>query len=202
MKAAGAGAEGAHIVLGLPPALRAEAAALYWQVFGGKLGRVMGPDARALAFLDRTIDPGHALVALSPEGRLLGLAGFKTAAGAFAGGSFRDLAAVYGLAGAVWRAACLRLLNREVDNARFLFDGICVARAARGQGIGAALIKAAAVHAATLGYRELRLDVIDTNIRARALYERLGFRAAGVQHLGLLRHVFGFEAAVTMVRGI
>ncbi len=34
---------------GLPEHLRAEAARLYWQAFGGKLGLVMGPEARAPA---------------------------------------------------------------------------------------------------------------------------------------------------------
>jgi ribosomal protein S18 acetylase RimI-like enzyme len=193
---------GPRILHGLPPSLRGDAARLYWQAFGPKLGRVMGPDARAMAFLDATMMPDHAMVALSPDGALLGLAGFKTPAGAFAGGGFADLRRSYGLAGALWRGAALWCLAREVDNDRFLFDGICVDRAARGQGVGTRLIEAVADLAASRGYREMRLDVIDTNIRARALYERLGFRAAGVQRMGPLRHLFGFDAAVTMVRAI
>ena len=40
---------------GLPDHLRAEAAALYWQAFGGKLGRVLGPEEAALRFLTRVI---------------------------------------------------------------------------------------------------------------------------------------------------
>jgi ribosomal protein S18 acetylase RimI-like enzyme len=48
----------------------------------------------------------------------------------------------------------------------------------------------------------LRLDVIDTNLRARALYERLGFRAVRSESLGPLRHLFGFQTAITMVRAL
>lgn len=44
-----------HILTALPPHLKPEAARLYWQAFGGKLGRVLGPDALALRFLDRVI---------------------------------------------------------------------------------------------------------------------------------------------------
>lgn len=188
------------ILRGLPKHLRAEAAELYWQAFGGKLGRVLGPDPRALAFLERVIRADHAIVALDPEGRLLGLAGFKTPQGAFAGGGFADLRAIYGLSGAVWRGALLRLLGREVDNARFLMDGICVRREARGQGIGSRLVEAICAEGRIRGYAEVRLDVIDTNWRARALYERLGFSAAGTEPIGLLRHVFGFASATMMIR--
>lgn len=45
----------------------------------------------------------------------------------------------------------------------------------RGQGIGAQLIADAAHIAARQGIRRLSLDVADSNPRARALYERLGF---------------------------
>lgn len=193
---------GPRILHGLPDDLRADAARLYWQAFGPKLGRVMGPEARALAYLDATIMPDHAMVALSAQGGVLGIIGFKTANGAFAGGGFSDLRRCYGLPGAIWRGAAFRCLSQEVDNERFLIDGICVDRAARGQGVGTLLIEAIIAHAASRGYREVRLDVIDTNIRARALYERLGFRATEVQRMGPLRLLFGFNAAVTMVRSV
>lgn len=191
---------GFTISRGLPTSLKADAAALYWQAFGGKLGRVMGPDARALAFLQRVIRADHVYVALDDHGRLLGLAGFKTPDGAFAGGGWADMRAIYGVGGVLWRAPLLALLSREVDNDRFLLDGICVAPAARGLGVGSALMAAIENEARMRGYAYVRLDVIDSNWRARALYQRLGYAAVNTVPLGLLRHVFGFNAAVTMVK--
>ena len=193
---------GITVSLGLPPSLRAQAASIYWQAFGGKLGRVMGPDARAHAFLARVMRADHALVARDKTGALLGLAGFKTPQGSFAGGSWTDMRAVYGLAGLAWRLPLLALLSREVDNDRFLLDGICVAPAARGLGVGSALMAAIEDEARARGYAYVRLDVIDTNWRARALYERLGYMGIKTAPLGPLRHVFGFDAAVTMVKPV
>ena len=187
---------------GLPEHLRPDAAALYWQAFGGKLGRVMGPNQRALRFLQRVIRADHCLVALDAEGQLLGLAGFKTPAGSFAGGTTGDLRAIYGWSGLLWRLPLLALLSREVDNDRFLLDGICVAPAARGLGIGSALMTAIEAEAQSRGYAYVRLDVVDSNWRAKALYERLGYLAIKTDHLGLLRHAFGFDAAVTMVKPV
>jgi ribosomal protein S18 acetylase RimI-like enzyme len=190
------------VSLGLPPSLRDQAAVIYWQAFGGKLGRVMGPDARAHAFLARVMRADHALVARDEAGALLGLAGFKTPQGSFAGGSWTDMQAIYGLAGLAWRLPLLALLSREVDNDRFLLDGICVAPAARGLGVGSALMAAIEDEARARGYGYVRLDVIDTNWRARALYERLGYIGIKTAPLGPLRHVFGFDAAVTMVKPV
>lgn len=70
---------------GIPAHLIPQAAALYWQAFGSKLGRVMGPEARAHQFLERVIRPDHAVVMLD-QGQLVGLAGFKSPKGSFAGG--------------------------------------------------------------------------------------------------------------------
>lgn len=186
---------------GLPGGQRRAAAELYWQAFGGKLGRVLGPDAAALTYLERVIREDHALVALQ-DGRLVGLAGFKTTEGSFAGGTVDDLRAVYGRTGAMWRGALLRLLGRDVDNARFLMDGLCVAREARGHGIGSRLVEAICAEAHRRGFAEVRLDVVDTNWRAKALYERLGFAVAGEERIGPLRHIFGFHSATMMIRRI
>lgn len=188
------------ILQGLPNSQRAEAAVLYWQAFGGKLGRVMGPAPRAHAYLTRVIRNDHVIVARNGEGRLLGLAGFQSPQGNFAGGSWQDMRAIYGLAGMLWRAPLLAMLTREVDNERFLIDGLCVAASARGLGIGTALMTAIEDEARACGYAHVRLDVVDRNWRARALYERLGYNAIKTDSIGLLRHVFGFAATVTMVK--
>jgi len=189
-----------RLVPGLPEAMRGRAAALYWQAFGGKLGRVLGPEPLALRYLTRVIRADHAIVALAPDGALLGLAGFKTHRGGFASGGRGDLIAVYGRTGGLWRAAAMTALQGDTDNARFLIDGLCVADGARGAGIGSALLDAACAEGVARGYSAARLDVTDANLRAQALYLRAGFAITGTQRLGMLRHVFGFDATLTMVR--
>lgn len=189
-----------RLARGIPLHQRATAARLYWQAFHGKLGRVLGPDDRALRFLLRVIREGQALVALDGDDRLIGLAGFKTVEGGFANGTLADMQAVYGLVGSAWRAGVLRLLGGEVDNDRFLIDGICVAPDWQGMGVGSALLDGLCAEARHRGYASARLDVVDSNPRARALYERKGFVPVRTEGIGPLRHVFGFSAATTMVR--
>lgn len=191
---------GVTVFRGLHPSLRPQAARLYWEAFGGKLGRVLGPDERALRFFQRVIRGELCFAAVDERGHLVGIAGYKTPAGSFAGGSWADLTAVYGRWGGRWRGGLLWALGREVDNDRFLIDGICVAKAHRGKGVGSLLLAALYHEAAERGYRSIRLDVVQDNWRARALYERQGFRPTKTVELGVLRFLFGFASSTTMVR--
>lgn len=190
-----------HVTItpGFSAAQRETAVALFWEAFRGKLNPVMGPEAKALEFLRRVADPDHAISACAPDGTLLGIAGYKTERGAFIGGAWSDLTAVYGVIGALWRAPLLSLLERDLASDVLLMDGIFVAQAARGQGIGTMLLSAIKDEARQRELPQLRLDVIDTNPRARALYEREGFVAGEVHNLGSLRHLFGFQSATTMI---
>ena len=187
---------------GLHAHLRPAAARLYWQAFGGKLGRVLGPDARALRLFEKVIRGDHCLAALDGSGALVGIAGFKTATGSFAGAGPADLVAGYGRLGGRWRGALLRALSSDIDNDNFLIDGICVAPDRRGQGIGRRLLDALCHEAAQRGYRSVRLDVVQENHRARALYDRLGFVPLRSERLGVLRLVYGFSGSTTMIRAL
>lgn len=181
---------------GLPLHHAFAAANLYWEAFSDKLGPLLRPDPKALAFLNRAICPANAICALSAAGQLLGVAGFKTADSAFIGGNFTDLRRIYGNVGALWRSPLLTLLERPSEKGVLLMDGICVAKEARGQGLGTQLLAAIIQHASSLSMHSVRLDVIETNVRAKALYEKMGFLRVSQQNLGPLRWVFGFRSAI------
>lgn len=185
---------------GIRPEHTARAAELYWQAFGAKLGHVMGPEAKGQAYVRRVLDSDHAISAYDATGALLGVAGFKTAKGALVGGTFQDMVSTYGPFSATWRALLITLIERDTENERFLMDGIFVAANARGQGVGTALLDAVIAEGARRGFASVRLDVIDSNPRARALYERYGFKPVKTQRMGILRHIFNFSSATTMVR--
>ncbi|WP_395573768.1 GNAT family N-acetyltransferase [Streptomyces sp. BK79] len=59
--------------------------------------------------------------------------------------------------------------------------GLAVAGAARGEGVGRALVRAAVEEARRLGARRITLRVLGPNTAARRLYESEGFVVEGVQ---------------------
>lgn len=190
--------------LGFEAAERPRIAAIYHGAFRRKLVPALGSDDEiAQAFVAAVIDPAFAIVADS-DGVPVGIAGYKTIDGAFTGGkgAWRLLVEHYGTARALWASAILSLLERPADPRILLMDGIAVAPEARGQGVGTALLTGINAVAARHGHEAVRLDVIDANPRARALYEREGFVATERTGLGVFAWAFGFREVTTMLRPV
>ena len=173
---------------------------MYWEAFGPKLGRVLFPRAQALDYIARSLDPDFSLVARDGAGALLGAAGFKTAEGMFLNGSLSRLRETWGWWGGTWRGLLLSPLERDLSAGTLLMDGIFVTADARGRGIGSLLLDAIMNEAKSLGTSRVQLDVIDTNPRARALYERTGFVPERTERTGPFRLLFGFHSSTRMIR--
>lgn len=71
------------------------------------------------------------------------------------------------------------ILRRDWNRYAFIED-ICVARACRGQGVGAALIRRATEWARDSGLNGLALETQDNNILACRFYAKCGFSIGGV----------------------
>ncbi len=80
------------------------------------------------------------------DGDLLGMAGFKTLAGAFVGGKLSDICAIYGAWGGLWRGVLIDILERDLSEGVLLMDGIFVDPDARGKGVGTALLDGTLIH--------------------------------------------------------
>ncbi len=181
----------------LPDGHADEAAELYWEAFGRKLGLALGPKERGVAFIAAHLNRDRAVAVLNGA-QLVGVAGFHHLSRGFVGGELRDLLASYGRIAGVARGALLATLERPRRPGELLMDGIAVHPDHRSKGIGRLLLSEIARAARELGYSTIRIDVVDTNPRARRLYEREGFIATSTYTLPLLRRVMGFGAATTM----
>ena len=79
-------------------------------------------------------------------------------------------------------------------------DGIAVRADQRGQGIGTRLLCGIFDFASTQHFQSIRLDVVDTNPRARQLYERVGFVPTQTHAYPFLHRIVGFSRVTTMVK--
>ena len=181
----------------LPEANRRQAAEIFYEA----LFSPFLPEDGGIALLARLFDPARAIVARrGPD--LLGLAGLNYGGSRLVRWQPRLYLEELGLLRGLFYAAALRLYVRPLREGQLLMDGLAVHTSARGQGIGTRLLDAVGDFAREHGYRSVRLDVVDTNPRARVLYERLGFVPAATHHLPGLRRFIGFSAYTTMIRPV
>ena len=190
---------GITIMDGFEERHRATVAKMFWDAFEAKLHKILGPAPLARSFIESVLDPLFAISAVDENGEILGVAGYKTADGALVGGELSDMTKVYGTFGGLWRGLFLHVLERPLKEGELLMDGIFVTAAARGRGIGTLLLNAVKAKSRALGDGTVRLDVIDINPRAKALYQRHGFVKTATQSTGPLKFVFGFSFAETMI---
>ena len=181
---------------GVPRSLRAQATALYCEALQAKLTPFLGPVERASRFLAPAMREDRAYVAMDDTG-VLGIAGFQEDGIGLFDIGLASLWREYGLSG-LFRAIGLAVLDRPEVRDTLLMDGIAVTAAARGRGIGTRLLAAVCDHARNRGKTGVRLDVVDTNPRAGALYERLGFIAGERTGIGPFRAIFPFRTVTTM----
>ncbi|MFI9741776.1 GNAT family N-acetyltransferase [Streptomyces sp. NPDC052494] len=186
---------------GVPEGCAARVAALYWEAFGRKLGAALDPPDKARAFLAAHLHHDRAVTALV-DGEVAGVAGYKLGGRGLLGGGAGDVLSAYGVLRGLHRVALLALLERRPAADELVMDGIAVAPGHRGAGIGTMLLREIAAVAAEAGCRRIRLDVIDVNPRARALYERHGFTAVHTERTPYLRELMGFGAVTTMHRPV
>ncbi|MEU9033504.1 GNAT family N-acetyltransferase [Streptomyces sp. NPDC048352] len=186
---------------GIPAGAERRAAELYWGAFGRKLGPALNPPDKAVAFLASHLNADRAVCAVL-DGRLVGLAGYQLGGRALTGGSASAVLNAYGHLRGLHRLLVLALFERHPAPGQLVMDGIAVEAGLRGRGVGSALIEEVAAVAAEQGCRQIRLDVIDTNPRARELYERRGFTAVRTEPTPYLRRLLGFGAVTTMHRPV
>jgi ribosomal protein S18 acetylase RimI-like enzyme len=201
LDATGTGTGPVTLRRGVPAGAERQAAELYWNAFGRKLGPALNPPDKAVPFLAAHLNADRAVCALL-DGQLVGLAGYQLGGRALTGGSAAAVLRAYGLLRGLRRLLLLALFERHPAPGQLVMDGIAVDPRIRGRGVGSLLMEEVAAVAVEHDCREIRLDVIDTNPRARALYERRGFTAVKTERTPYLRGLLGFGAVTTMHRAV
>ena len=135
---------------------------------------ILGCNERIIELLRQIVDPNHCLTALRNQ-EPVGILGIQTSEGGFLNPTLKSLISEYGVISGFYKLTGLYLLDHVTAIDEWYVDGIAVAEERRGLGIGSELMLYFEKTAKEKGIRKLSLDVTNTNPRARALYERLGF---------------------------
>jgi ribosomal protein S18 acetylase RimI-like enzyme len=184
---------------GIPQGQYRRAARIIYDAFEHKFRYILGPRDKAIAFLATQMKEKFALVALK-EGKIIGIAGARTSEG-----DLVDIKLIPWL-----RTYHIRTLRSLIVGLPFFLEqkhkgvlelsNLSVTEEARGHGVGSRIVKEFIRCAKSKGFHMVLLEVVDENVRARALYERLGFKT--VKHEKVPRpwsFLLGFTGASQMV---
>lgn len=183
----------------LPAENLREGTALYYAGLRTKLAPVFGPPETALAVLPEILHRTRCLTAFVGK-QLTGILGIHDARGGFLEGNYRTMVRHYGALMGMTRLMLLMLLDHKLPPGDLYLDGIVVAESHRGRGIGTALIAAFEARARDNGFKTVSLEVIDANLRARKLYEKLGYRLVASHTMGPFSRLFGFRTTHRMMK--
>jgi ribosomal protein S18 acetylase RimI-like enzyme len=183
---------------GMPYQLRSDAARLYNEAFGQKFSVAVHSEEKRVSLIQKGFIPEYAIVALS-DNTLLGIAGFHTSAGSLTGGiNYRHLLSELGFLKGNWAAIIFSLYDRKPKVGELLMDGIAVHADSRCKGVGSKLLEEIARYAQKNKFKRVRLDVIDTNSKAKKLYEPMDFKTVKTERFPYLRWLLGFSGSTTM----
>ena len=185
--------------IGIPEQYRETAVVLYEEAFGKKLGVAIKDKKKRLNLLNSTFILKYAIGAFSDK-KLIGIAGFQTPEGSLTSGiGYRDLLSTLGFMQGNWAALIFSIYERKPKPMELVMDGISVHPLGRGKGIGTTLLTKIKELGQNEGYRQIRLDVIDINPKAKKLYERVGFETVKTESYPFLKGILGFSGSSTMV---
>ncbi len=159
----------------LPEKHKSSAVDLLLNALGDKFTPILGKNNKAKQLLVLSINIDNCLSVKNETG-LLGFLAFQTNGASFLNPKLRTIISVYGLLGGIKKAIGLSLLKHKTKPNEIYIEAVAVNELCRGKGIGTKLLDALFVFSKEKGYKTITLEVIDTNLRAIELYEKIGFK--------------------------
>lgn len=191
--------ESVNIAVGLPPNSSGKIAEMYFDVFNRKLASLLGRRVAVKMIADH-ITTDRIIVACDDK-EVVGIAGLKYDGTGFFAPNRNGFIKHYGAIVGRVRYRLWASVQTNPRSHQLLLDGIGVRTDLRGRGIGTTLLKAVDRRARELDKTEVILEVIDTNPRAKSLYERFGYQTL-LTTRRLMFRMAGFSSAHLMLRRV
>jgi ribosomal protein S18 acetylase RimI-like enzyme len=184
-----------------------QAVALFDVAFESKMAMAI-PDATIRRRFFANVFNAESCLSATLDGKVVGFVGFQTATEAFSGGitgvgiPWGKIRSQLGFLAAIRAALFFALFQRQPEQGTLILDGVTVDTALRGRGVGKLLMDAVIDYAGSQSFQQIKLGVLDTNVVAKALYEKVGFVVTGKKDFRFLKLVLGFGGYYIMIRPI
>jgi ribosomal protein S18 acetylase RimI-like enzyme len=183
---------------GLPARLRLPAATLIYDTFNSKFRYTLGPRGKGIRFIANSFRAEYGLVAFS-KGEFVGLAGARNNEGELIDIRLSSLVKTYHIRTPLSFFIGFPFWFEKRSPSVLTVSNIAVKDTSRAQGIGTQILQEFIRYGTAQGYQMLQLEVINSNVRAKALYHRLGFRITNYSSIPLpWSHLLGFTGTYEM----
>ena len=185
-----------EISFGVPMKQRRRVATIIHTTFESKLHRIIGFDQFSSLVVEH-LRNDRILVAWD-KGVIVGVGGLK-----FEGKDFLEITNSQLLRALHYNVVRFTLLGLmfydSVDQKELLLDVLAVSHERRSRGIGTQIIQYVINFAHSQGFDKVKLSVVDTNERAKQLYQRLGFQVSKIQRIPFpWNRIYGINSASEM----
>lgn len=175
-----------------------QAVDIYYFAFQRKIRALIKLTEKALAIYKKALNPDRGLFALSNHS-VVGVTGLHYDNKNFMEIKYKYIREHFNPIQSYFIYFINKIMSPKLEPGVLRIDSIAVAENARGQGIGSLLIKKVFEFAKEKGFKKIVLEVVDTNPKAKKLYERLGFKEKKIVKYYFTKRVAGFSSESIMI---
>ena len=183
-----------QIRLGVPKNQRRRVAQIFYETFQDKLKRIFGNKQKFESLIASSLRDDRILVAIIDE-VVVGFAGLHYHKKTYSDPSFSQIVKIFGLT--TIRALLFLIVSsfNKPKPHQLHLDTLAVSTEEQGKGIGTRLLQSTIDLARTQNISQIKLEVIQTNQKAKKLYEKIGFKTAKVTNIPYpFSYLIGFRS--------
>ena len=171
---------------------------IFYDAFERKITAFIKSKEKAISIYEKSLNTDRIILAVEDK-KITGMAGLHYDDRNFTDINYDTLKRYYSPLKSFFMYWGLRLMTPKVQKGTVRVDSLAVDKSYRGQGIGTMLIEGVIEFARQNGYSEVLLEVVDTNPKAKVLYERMGFKVKKKVNFYFLTRSAGFSSEYIMV---
>ena len=188
-----------EICFGVPTDQRTRTAKIAFEAFGDFINNLLGSKSEIVTLVAAYLRDDRMLVALK-GGVVVGCAGLEHSGKGFIKISFREAVRTLGLNAFLIVIFHFVMIFSRASPCQVHVQALAVSEKERGKGIGSKLLEASIDYARSKGFSQVKLEVTDTNPRARRLYERIGFIKTNARNIPYpFSRIIGIGRVIEMI---
>lgn len=183
-----------EIKFGIPKNKQIDIANILYENFQDKSKMFFGNKKKAITLIASTLENDRIFVAVKDK-EVVGYAGLQCQKKSFSNPTLTKIVTIYGLL--TFRTLpflIVSLFNRPKYYQLHL-ESLAVTKKEQGKGIGTRLLNATINYAKENNFSQIKLEVIQTNPKAKELYQKLGFKTSKITQIPYpFSYIMGFNS--------